>query len=163
MAADPVDSFQSQLNKNLVPFLEQESGIRRREAVNILRKWGVTSDSLQALGQIREYELVATVESDESLRVLGAGMRDFPSNHQKVSSILQEIGPAAEPFVWPALQDGNRLVVQAACRLLAEIGTEESLPRLQALPQGSLNLLVLRQTVRAIQQAQRQPTTKWAN
>ena len=163
--AEPVDSLRAQLNKNIVQSLGNPVGFRRREAVAVLTKWGVTSASLDALAEAGEYELVASVKSEQSLRLLGEAFRQFPINHAKAARILKDIGPAAEPYVWPALEDKNLPTVMSACRLLADIGTEASVPRLEKMqqrqPAAFRRLATL--ALRSIRQAKRKPTSEWAN
>ncbi len=52
---------------------------------------------------------------------------------QAASAALCALGPAAEKAVARRLQDRNFLVRSAACEVLAEIGTRESVPALKAL------------------------------
>lgn len=164
--AEPIETLRTQLNKNVVRWLADPVGFKRRQAVAVLTKWGVTSDSLEALAEAGEYDLVASLKDEQALRLLGKAFRDFPLKHSKAARILKEVGPAAEAYVWPALEDANLSVVLSACRLLADIGTEASVPHLEKLQQQRRNPAfrgVATLAIRSIREAKREPTTDWAN
>ncbi len=73
---------------------------------------------------------------------------------------LRQAGPVVETFVWVALKNDDYWLHRDVCELLAEIGTERSIPQLKSLAQTTNQQIVTkaaRSAIGAIVAANRQP------
>ena len=162
----PVESLRASLNKSIGRLTSRPKrlgGIVRGDLVYLLKKWGITEDALEFAAKSGEYQLVSTVHSRRTLELLGDAFRDFPIGQSKATPLLRKIGPAAESYVWPALQDQSSITVRRSLELLEEIGTQKSIPVIKGL---SLSRSLQRDAERVIEKIRRsgrQPTQTWAN
>jgi hypothetical protein len=117
--------------------LDQNVAIRE-SALDAVKVWGTsenTGNLLQMLGNVqaggagrdtRIIDALGVIKDPRAAAVLAQGLT-HGRERGPVSKALQSIGPAAEEAVLPFLQVEDREARCAACRLLAEIGTDKSL------------------------------------
>jgi hypothetical protein len=103
------------------PLLDPDTGIRR-EALDALRVWA-TPENTAALLMV--FGNLSCGRDEDSARTL-----------ERVSQTLISIGPEVEGAVTPLLKSPEVALRGAACRILAEVGTDKSVPPLQAAGQA---------------------------
>jgi hypothetical protein len=102
------------------PLLDADQGVRE-DALNAALVWG-TKDNAATLAR-----LLASFPSEDCGR--------NPRTLEKISRALSSIGPGAEEAVIPLLQSPDGVVLAESFRILGEIGTDRSVPALQATAQ----------------------------
>lgn len=106
-----VEARREEVAAALEATLQEKDGFLRADAAKALKVWG-TAKNIPAL-----------------VRTLGD---ENPFARQNAGEALKTMGPAAEKAVLPLLQQKDRTVRCEACKVLAAVGTKESLPALQA-------------------------------
>jgi S1-C subfamily serine protease len=161
-AAKPVDAQRPRVLKALEPLPE-------------IHEWHIDINSTKALGIWGTKEtvplLVKLVPTDnvfvrhEAIRALGllkderaagpVAQRLIPLQDRMVAGqTLKQIGPAAEKAVWPLLKHNDLFVRHEACKVLGDIGTQQSLVLLgqAAGDQNGLVRMAAQNALRAVQQ-----------
>jgi HEAT repeat protein len=98
------------------PLLDPDPGIRG-DALDAVRVWATSENAatlLKLLGNL------CGARNDDSARTV-----------ERISQTLISIGPGVQEAVIPLLMSPEMAVRGAACRILAEVGTDKSVPPLQ--------------------------------
>jgi predicted Zn finger-like uncharacterized protein len=133
--------YQEQVARGLEVFLSDNDLFLRRDAVKVLSQWA-TTDNLTALhaslqsdldAQVREtiLDTLARLKSEESITPVALRLGGTAKEQFKSAQILLGFGSKAEKAVQLQLTNGNANTRRAACELLAEIGTKDSVTILQ--------------------------------
>jgi hypothetical protein len=124
------------------PLLDADPGVRA-DALAAFRVWGTkenTATLLQALGKFpvgpagrdpRLLDALASLQDPGAAPALAEGLI-YPREVDGAVKALTAMGPAAEEAVIPYLQSDSRGARYAACWVLGEIGTQESVSPLKA-------------------------------
>ncbi|HEV3439588.1 MAG TPA: hypothetical protein VG122_19645, partial [Gemmata sp.] len=128
--------------KALVPLATDKDAGVSRAVQNALKLWigpEVVKDLVALLEKAdvgpAQHDLIALIapyKEPAASNVL-AKCLNSQNNRGHAEPALKAIGPAAEKAVIPILEVKDGWSVQAACRVLKEIGTKESIAPLQAL------------------------------
>jgi hypothetical protein len=139
LAKGPANDQRDEVAKALGKLLNDREDSTRSVACKALVVWG-TADNVPALVKLTETDN-GFLRSD-AMRALGA-LKDergakavakvFPQDKHAAGESLKSMGPVAEPYVVPLLEDRDTGVRIDACKILATIGGEKSRAALEAL------------------------------
>ena len=94
------------------------------------------------------YDCLGTIADDSSIEQLAQKLVGEDSG--KASSVLKTLGDSVEAHIVPLLNESPRATRLAACGLLADIGTEKSIPLLQPIVENDPETAVRSQAKNAI-------------
>jgi hypothetical protein len=143
LAEFPVEpGREEEVERAVAPMLKSDRVIAVKSALEVILTWrtpnaveliidalpgsklGARSDLIEALGKSED------IRGAEALVALIGEVHDS----QAVKRALALFGPEAEPLVIAKLQDRDPQVRRGACNVLADIGGQESLEAMNALP-----------------------------
>ncbi len=139
LAKGPANDRRDEVAKALGKLLNDREDSTRSVACKALVVWG-TADNVPALVKLTETDNIF-LRSD-AMRALGA-LKDergakavakvFPQDKHAAGEALKSMGPVAEPYVLPLLEDRDTGVRIDACKILAAIGGAKSRDALETL------------------------------
>lgn len=156
--AIPVEARRAEVAKALEGALDDRDGFLRVAAAKALAAWG-TPQSVPALISVledRDFFLrtsaMAALGQIKDPRGAEAVAKQLLPHHGRMeaSKVLQAMGPVAEPYVLPLLEDRDWAVQMEACKILGAIGTPKSLEPLKTLSRKANNGLVSREADKAL-------------
>jgi HEAT repeat protein len=77
------------------------------------------------------YDALARLKGPAAAEALAGRLKNGGGERMYVRNALKALGPDAEPFVRPYLDDANWTLRVEACEVLAAVGTHDSVPALQ--------------------------------
>jgi HEAT repeat protein len=114
--------------------------VLREKAIAALPDFGGPEDApalIQAMdsdwGTTRwaAYDALAKLKGPAAAEALAGRLKSNGGDRMFVRNALKALGPDAEPFVRPYLDDGDWTLRVEACEVLAAVGTRDSVPALQ--------------------------------
>lgn len=129
------------------------------DAVNLLNKWGPVVENIETLKEVEVISLIGKIHDHRALEALGELLSDWPSNSPNAAQVMREIGTAAEPYTWDALESEEIVVQHEVVLLLKDIGTERSLDKLTPLLEEPAVKFLVQDAIEEIKRANRTPET----
>jgi HEAT repeat protein len=129
----------------LRPLVHESDPFTRPAALKALTVWGseedvpllieVMQDPNSVLIHKPAIEALANFKGAQVTAALAKQLGNF-ADRADASAALQRIGPEAEPAVLPYLDNADWGIQLEAMRILAKVGTEQSIPALEKLAKG---------------------------
>jgi HEAT repeat protein len=139
------DPAHPEVAEALRPLVRESDPFTRPAALQALTVWGseedvpllieVMQDPKSVLIHKPAIEALARFKSEQATAALAKQLGNF-ADRADASAALQRIGPEAEPAVLPYLDNADWGIPLEAMRILAKVGTEQSVPALEKLAKG---------------------------
>jgi hypothetical protein len=133
----------------LKEMINDPSLVLREKALAALPDFGGPEDAKEVIKVMESqggttrwaaYDALAKLKGPVAAEALAGHLKDF-GDRAFVRNALKAMGPDAEPFVRPYLEDGDWTLRVEACEVLAAVGTQDSVPALQkAAGDGNVNV-----------------------
>jgi hypothetical protein len=153
----PVEARREEVVKELLAALKDRDGFNRAAVAKALKTWGSAKNLSTFIDLLKDenvfarkaaFEALGELKDAKGAEAVAPKMIDFFSRMDAVAS-LKTMGKVAEKAVLPLVKDRDWAVRMEACKLLAEIGTKESLTALKEA-QSDSNGLVAKEAEKAV-------------
>src|SRR5262249_5018795 len=137
MQADP--SRQAEVARAIEPMLKDPDPGGRSDAAKALAVWGGPENTPALVAALRDPEfgvrwaIFDTIKKRRAPAAAGGVIGVIDLERGNVFDSLKLMGPGAEPAVLKLLDRRDEGIRSDACRVLAVIGTEKSVPVLEAM------------------------------
>lgn len=148
-----IESLRTEVALAMNPFLESEESHR---AFEVLRLWGGCVENIPILKRQGRAEVIATIRDPQALVAISELLSDTRRIHSAIEA-FEKIGPAAESYVWPALESNSVVTQVRLIQLLGRIGTEQSIAKLEAIRSGNPFESDIMKAIEEIRNAKRAP------
>lgn len=139
----PANDRREEVAKAVEPILKDPEAFDRTEAAKVLAVWGGPETVPALVKALKDPEVfvrwavldaLKMLKDPESADAIADAMKSSPDRGKAVEA-LREIGTPAEDAVLKCLNSGDTFVRMDACKILADIGTNKSIPALRKLSQ----------------------------
>lgn len=155
--AIPIDSRRDEVTASLEALLKDRDAGIRAEAAKALKTWASAKNVPALVGLLTDtnifarhaaLEALGKIPDPKSAEAVAQQLPELGVRMQAVAA-LKAMGPVAEKAVLPYLKDRDWAIRRDACKILADIGTTESLPALKSAAADS-NRIVSREAEKSI-------------
>ena len=134
------DGRVDQVAQALIPLLDEDDGFLVQSVEKTLGVWRSPEAVAPLIARTRDNrhfvrsEAIKALGKYQELRAAEAIVAVIKDDGFATESALKEMGAAAEPAVIPLLRSGDEDLRRKACDILGQIGGQETLKAMQALP-----------------------------
>ncbi len=146
----PPNQHRAAVAKQLAEMALNPKLIRRMEIARALGAWAtpaevpaliqIATDKGNPFSRKEAIDALGKLRDERAVQPLVACFQDF-GTRGAAEKALRAMGPIAEPGVLPLLNGNDNLQKQAVIKLLKDIGTQRSVPALQAIAFGNFPFL----------------------
>lgn len=165
--ATPDQARREEVAAKLEGLLKERDGNVRTAGAKALKSWGTAKNVPTLITMLKDenafakgaaFEALGGIKDPKGAEAVAALLPDFFARKPAIDS-LRAMGAVAEKPVLGLLQNQDAKVRTEACKLLADIGTKDSLTQLKALLTDS-SVLVAKEAEKAISAIELRPTVR---